>query len=255
MKASRITSGHGGIWLKLAVVLAVLSACLALAWMVVLPLAVARLVRARTGCAIEIQTLYANPFTAHLALHGLVITNPPAFPRREFIVIRDLQVDARLRSLFTRRWEIDRAMLDVAGISIVRDQHGLVNVRLLRSGLAGASPDQPPAEARPAGREFLIRHLEVRLDRLVIADYSKRTPVVREFNLNFRHTYENVTSAKQLAEPLASAFAGLGGAVGEVVPEFGAVLRTAGGTLEETGRKAGEAVKGFFESLEKTFKK
>jgi hypothetical protein len=160
-----------------------------------------------------------------------------------------------LRSLFTRRWEIDRATLNIAAIAIVRDQHGLVNVRLLRSGLGGRSPDQPPPAANPAGREFLIRHLDLRLDRLVVADYSKRTPVVREFNLNFRHTYMNVTSAKQLAEPLAGAFANLAGAIDSVMPELGEVLRTTGGMLEEAGRKAGEAVKGLFESLEKSLRK
>jgi uncharacterized protein involved in outer membrane biogenesis len=252
MKALHDRSVRGGVWLKLTVVLAILFAALALAWMIFLPLAVVKIVRRQTGCDARIQALYLNPFTAALEVRGLVITNPPSFPAKDFVEIRELRADARLASLFSRRWEIDDAALDVALVAVVRDQHGVVNVRLWQRGLAGTALDRPAATPAPEpARAFLIRRLEVRIDRLIVADYSQRTPVVREINLNFHHTYENVTSVQQLAAPLADVSVNLSRALEGVMPEVGTALRRAGDTLKATGRKAGEAVKSFLETLEK----
>ena len=255
MNALHPASRRGVIGFKLLLFLAILFACLALAWMILLPFAVTRLAQERTGFGIEIQTLYANPFTANLELRGLVITNPPAFPRKDFVEVREFRADAQLFSLFGHRPIIDYIVVNMTGITLVKDQRGLINTRVFQEGLAGPSPGSlPPPTAAPA-REFLIKRLQVRLDRLVIADYSRRKPDVREFTLNFSHTYDNVTSAKQLAAPFADIFAPVAGAIGGILPETDAALRAAGGRVKETGRKTGEAVKGLFDALEKTLKK
>ena len=45
----------------------------------------------------------------------------------------------------------------------------------------------------------------------------------------------------------ADIFAPVAGAIGGVLPETDAALRAAGSRVKETGRKTGEAVKGFFD--------
>jgi uncharacterized protein involved in outer membrane biogenesis len=227
----------GRVGLKLIWALAFLFALLAVVWMLALPPAVAAIVRDRTGCGAEIAGLYANPFTGRFALHDLVLTNPPAFPRRDFVHVRELRIDARLPALVARRRVIDRAVLDIASLTIVRDRQGRVNVRLLERGLADAPANRAPAEDGPPRRGFLIRHLEVRLDRLVVADYAPGIPLVRELAVNFHHTYTDVTSARQLAAPLAAALGNFAGEVTGLLPEWDRTL------------------KGFFESLEKSLKK
>jgi hypothetical protein len=256
MKAFSDAARHGGIGFRWVLFLAAVFASFALGWMLLLPLALARYVHERTGFEVEMQTFYLNPFTANVALRGLMITNPPTFPRRDFIAVREFRADARLLSLFGQRPLIDDAVLDVAGISLVKDEGGLSNAKVFAQGLAGMSRDQrqPPAGIKKE-REFLIRRLQIHLDRLVIADYSRRTPEVREFDLNFIHTYENVSNAKQLTAPLADLLAPVTGTIGSVLPEAGATLGSARDAVRETGRKAGEAVKGLFEALEKTLKK
>lgn len=245
--------------MKLVVALAVVFAGAAIAWMILLPRVVARVVRQRTGFDVQIQSLYCNPFTADLTVRGLVITNPSTFPQRDFVDLRGFKIDARWLSLLGRRWEVNDAAVDIAKISIVRDQEGRVNARIFQEGLAGQAGIRPSAESSRAEpgkeREFLVRHLTVRIDRLLVADYSLRKPETREYNLNFSHTYENVTSARQLAAPLAKSLGGLAGVLAGTLPESNGALRDAGDTLKAAGRKTGEALKGFLESLEKRFPK
>ncbi len=268
MEPTRITRPDGGIRLRLLLILGAIFACLALAWMLLLPQVVTRYVRNRTGFGVEIRSLYVNPFTASVALRGLVITNPPAFPRKDFFEVREFRARARLFSLFASRVVVDDATIDVAAITLVRDERGRLNVTQFRQGLEGsatpaASPGGqagPPPAAGPAGasggparppREFLIKRLTVTCDRVIVADYSKRRPAVNEVNLRFHHVYTNVTSTEQLIAPLAQVLSPIAVALGYITPETDTMLRSAGEALRETGRRTGDAVRGFLESLEK----
>ena len=255
MRTAAPAARQGHIGLKLVLGLAFLAAGAALAWMIVLPLAAAAYLRGQTGCDTEIGSLYANPFTGHLAVENLVMANPPGFPRPDFLRVRALEIDASPRALFARRRVIDRARIEIASLSFVRDARGRVNVRQLAHGGAGAPAPAPSAASAPAGTGFFIRQLELRIDRAVVADYSTGTPVVREFDVHFQHTYRDVTSGQQLAEPLAAALGNLAGAVGDLLPEWDGWRRHAGGRLREAGRRAGETLKDVFESLEKSLGK
>jgi uncharacterized protein involved in outer membrane biogenesis len=263
MTTTKLARSHGRIGLRLLFGLAVLFACLALAWMVLLPAVVSRLVRRRTGFGVQVQSLYANPFTATLQLRGLVVTNPPGFPRGDFIDVREFRADAHLWSLFGDRLVVDDAVLDVAQVAIVRNSQGDLNATLFRQGLAGSRAESTPAaapapSAQPADRRargFLIKRLVIRCDRVVIADYSRRPAQVREANLHFSHTYENVTDARQIAAPMAEVLSPIAAVLGDLTPQAGSALRAAGDAAKETGRRTGAALKGFWEALEKSLKK
>ncbi len=262
---------EGGIRLRLLLVLGAICAGLALAWMVLLPRAVTRYVRSRTGFGIELQSLYVNPFTARVSLRGLVLTNPPAFPRKDFFEVREFRADARLFSLFSSRVVVDDATIDVAAITLVRDERGQLNATLFQQGLTGsrglaapaAAPSRTARTARPEPgsggvaqparppREFLIKRLTVTCDRVVVADYTKRRPAVSEVELRFHHVYTNVTSTQQLIAPLAQVLSPIAVALGYMTPETDALLRSASQLLQETGRKTGDTVRGLLEALEK----
>jgi len=250
-----MNASHGGAALKLVFVLAVLGACLSLAWMLFLPLAAARILQGRTGCGVTIESLYCNPFSGQLELRGAVVSNPPDYPRRDFIKLRELRIEARPGALAGGRWEIDDAAVDLAELTVVRDSRGRVNVRAFQERLSGPPLPPPPARA-PAkeSRGFVIKHLAVRIDRLRLVDYTLPKPEAREYQLNFSRTYENVASARQLALPLADALGNVAGVVAGSAPETTGMLGRAGDTLRDAARKAGDAMKGLLESLEKTFR-
>lgn len=253
---------RGGILLKGMVLLVAFLALAALAWMTLLPYALASQVRKRTGFDVAVDTLMVNPFTGSIRARGLVVNNPPTFPRPEFLQVREFDAEADLVSLFTSRPVVDRLTLDIGLLALVRRADGRTNVEVFRGYLeAPAEPGLPPpaAAARPA-RAFTIRKLTVRFDRLLLADYTGRSPVVREYPVKLDRTFTHVTDSRQLLLPesLGQLFA-LGGAVGGLLPEdigrvLGNALDSGRDLLRGVSRPSTEAFRGFSDALEESKK-
>lgn len=248
---------------KLFVFLVVVFATLALAWMLFLPVVLTNQLRARTGFEAQIRSLAVNPFTGTVELRGLVLTNPPTFPVHDFLEVRRLSANAELFSLFSDRPIFESLELDVAKVTLVKRDALQTNAAAFQHNLEGPA-DPAAAAAKPKVKGFLIRRLTVRIDEVVIADHSARTPAVQDFKLGFEHSYSDVTGVKQLLSPstlqsllpVGAALNGLlpgalGDAVADVMKE---AAKSGAGLLKEAGAKASERIKGYFDALEESKK-
>ena len=255
---------RGGLLAKLLVLLAALFAVIALVWMAFLPMIIGRVVAAKTGFTVKIESLYVNPFTACADLKGLVVQNPADFPCADFVELRRFKVDLALASLLSDRLVVEEAMVDLPRISIVKDRNGRSNLDVLRAAFpAGQEPAAKPTEkpaAAGSARKFLIKRLELNIGKVVFADYSGGSARTREVPLNIDHTYTDATTVAELAAPIAPAIvaAGLSGALGALPGPVGDVLggtfNAATGTIQSVGQKTTGALKGFFEKLEEKTK-
>jgi hypothetical protein len=65
--------------------------------------------------------------------------------------------------------------------------------------------DAKATEAEPEEKPmpFLIHRLELRLDKVIIADYAAPTPVTREYNCKLVYAFNEVSDPKQLLAPFA----------------------------------------------------
>ena len=96
----------------------------------------------------------------------------------------------------------------------------------VKDAAAKEKPAEPPVK-------FLIRRLTVRLDKVIIADYTTPTPTVKEFDRKFYYTYNDVSDPKQLLapfvlKPLESVGEAIRGLIpGEIGKAFGAVTKKA----------------------------
>lgn len=249
---------------KLLVVLAVMFAALALAWMLFLPAVLTAQIRSRTGFDATVQSLKVNPFTGTAEVRGLVITNPPTFPAPDFVTVREFHADAEVFSLFTDRPVFRTVVLDVAGVTVVKRPGGQSNADALHHNYTAPTDGQPrPPSSRPP-QKFLIRRLTVRLDQVVIADYSGREPVQHVYQLNLNQNYTDVTDVRQLLAPVTlQSLAPLGAALSGLVPgNFGAAIndavkdasKTGSSWFKALGRKVEEKTKGYFDALEESKK-
>ncbi len=248
---------RGGCGLRLLILLVVIGAFGSLAWMTLLPSLFTRAVRERTGFDAEITSLAANPFTGRVSLRGLVMTNPPNFPSPDYLQVRAFEADADVWSLFGERLVIATLSIDVRQITLVRRAYGPTNLESFLVNLAGPQP-RPPSAKSPV----LIRELRLRLDTLVLADYSEAKPRVRTFALGLDQRFGSISSAGQLLGP--EILRGL--AEREVAvelapflpPDFRRVLNEAvmvqAGSRKSAEGKPGEVLRGFLDRLEETRK-
>lgn len=251
----------GGALSKLLLVLAVLFAAAALAWMLFLPAVLTSQLRARTGFDATVQSLAVNPFTGRVHLRGLVVTNPPTYPVRDFMEVREFQSDLQVLTLLSDRTVFDSIVLDVASVTLVMRPDGQTNTAAISQHLTAAEPG-PSRPSKP--HNFLIRRLTLRADRLVIVDHSTRLPTTREFRLGLNQNYTDVTNVKQLLGPAAlQSLAPVGVALKGLVPgQLGDAIadavkdatKSGAGFFKNVGHKAGEKVKGFFDALEESRK-
>jgi uncharacterized protein involved in outer membrane biogenesis len=263
--ASRPVSGsRGGILFKLLAALAVLFAAAALAWMLFLPAVLVSQLRARTGFDATIQSLAVNPFTGTVELRGLVVTNPPTFPVADFLTVRRFHADAEVLSLFTDRPVFRDIELDVARVTLVKRPDDQSNAEVLEHNFNQPADGLPhPPSSRPP-RKFLIRRLSVQLDEIVIEDRSGRASARREYHLNLKQTYKDVTEVKQLLAPaalhnlapMAAALSGLlPGNLGAALDDaLKGVSKTGLPWFKDLGRKVEEKAKRYFDALEESKK-
>jgi hypothetical protein len=251
-------SCRGGAMLKLLAFLLVVFAFGALAWMLFLPAVLTQQLRARTGFDVKVQRLAINPFTGHVDVRGLVLTNPPTFPAREFIELREFRSNARISSFFSDQVVFDTMTIDLARVTLVKRQDGKTNAEVFDQNLSDAPQRLVPAA--PSSRRFLVHRLDLKIDRLVVADHSLKQPKVKDYPLHIEQAYTEVTELKQLLAPaVLQNLAPVAVAISDLIPgEMGQALRdvtkTGAELLKHAGRRAEERVKGLFDALEESKK-
>jgi uncharacterized protein involved in outer membrane biogenesis len=256
---------RGGALFKLLVALVVLCAAAALAWMLFLPSVLTSQLRTRTGFDATVQSLAVNPFTGNVELRGLVVSNPPTFAEREFIEVREFHANLEVFSLLSDRLVFSSIVLDVPSVTLVVRADGQSNAISFQHHLTAVPDNQPPPPPSPP-RRFLIRHLTLRADKLVIVDHSHTQPSSHEYHLGLNQNYTDVTNVRQLLSPAALeslapvgvALTGLGVIPGEMGSALSDALKGAtksgAGFFKSLGHKAGEKVKGYFDALEESRK-
>ncbi len=244
-------------------------ALLVIAWVFFLPHIVTGVLHRRTGYDVAIKDLSINPFTASVSLDSLVINNPgPDYAAPEFVDLPALKVNAGLLSLLGLgdRLVLEDGDIDLSYVALVKsaDKNGVSNAQLFVDRLAGASappakdgkpaePTPKPGKTEPA--KFLIKRLHVRIGKVIMIDEAKNTR--KEIGINYEHTYENVTAAKQfITVGLARSLLGLGSQFAGLVPG------EAGKTLDGTFKKGvdflapseegmgGKVIKGLLDKLD-----
>lgn len=237
--------------LKLLLVLVALFTVGAIAWVVLLPSLVVSTIRSKTGFNARVESLSVNPFTGRVHVKHFVLTNPAGWPGdKPFVDLRELRVDADLLPLLRGRFEADEVAVDVASVTLVRNQQGALNATVFEQGLQGrrSAAEQPDPKPAGEGPKFLLRRLSLRFDQLSYADHSGRQPIVRDYRLGLNRELRDVDSVADLLVPFQGAALGLmADALQGVFPGAKNFLNDAAGALKESGKKASETLKGLLE--------
>ena len=259
---ARIIRALLGLIVTIVVVVAVV-------WIFFLNPIVAHQIKSRTGFDVKIQKLYVNPFTTTAQIDGLLLTNPTGeFKTPGFVDLTALHADVSLRSLlFGDQIVVNSATLDLPAVTLVRRDSKPSNAELFAQRLAGESSAAQPQQPQPAPKpgetpskplNFLIKRLDINLGKVVVAsEPANGAPTSKDYVINYKHTYENITDPKQfMTVDLAKSMLGIGSQLTDLIPgKFGeSVNGVLKGGINVLDNPAG-AVESAAGALQKLFKK
>jgi hypothetical protein len=254
---------RGGAMLRVLLFLGIVGAGLSLAWMLFLPEILATTVKKRTGFDVTITRMTSNPFTGLVRADEIIVRNPAGWPSPSFLQIRELRAELDVLSILSSRAVVKSAFLDIALVTWVSDAHRASNLQVFEERRKGEKPPPKkitaPAKEKPkepeAPPEFLVENLEVRFERLELADFSAPKPILREVKFDFSKTYKDVSDSKQV---LAGGPPGLSAAGSVLLALFpGPLGQALGSALHEPlpvtkdkTRKRPDPLRGVLEKLE-----
>jgi len=211
---------------------------------------VAAQVRSRTGFSVQVEHLAVNPFTAKVAIRGLVMQNPPVWPDSAFVDLREFRAEADLFSLMGDRFVAETIVVDVAKLTLVRDAQGKLNATVFSDGLTGKQPDESaPGDTK---QKFLIKHLVLKFDKMVYIDHSGVKPLTKEYDVKLNRDLRDVDSVAKIVSPFTGSMLGLmSDALGVPFRASPDRMKDLAGSLQEAGKKTGEKLKGLLDSLDK----
>jgi hypothetical protein len=105
---------------------------------------------------------------------------------------------------------------------------------------------------------FMIRRLELRLEKVIVADYTTPTPTVHEYNCKLSYAFNDVTDPNQLLAPFAlKSLQSVGEAIRGLIPgdigkAMGAATQSSEPLLKEKDKKGEDTLKTVVEKLEET---
>lgn len=236
---------------KVLLFLAGLFALAALAWMALLPWAVERQLSSMTGFDVRVTSLAANPFTGRVDVEGFTIHNPADYPEPQFVEVRHLRADLNEFSLLMDdRLLVNEFDLDTAKVELVLQGGGRSNANAFAAAFShGAGPSGAGGTPAPASKphRYLIQKLHLRVDQLVVADFSSGSRQEKAYELRIDHTFTNVTSPTQLLVPdVLRSLTSFGASrdVARLIPgDFGRALGDAVGSAAQVGAKLKDAEK------------
>jgi len=243
---------RGGIVGKLLLWIVVLGALAAIAWILLLPRVAASQIHSKTGFVANVDHLSLNPFTGSILVRGLVLKNPPDWPSENFVELREFKTNADITSFFSNRITADEVVMDIAKFTLVKNKEGVFNAKVFSDALANLAPAGESKQPAGPQKEFLIRHLVLKFDKLVYDDRSGSDPVVKEYDLNLHQDLTDVDSVAKIIKPITSASIGvLADVLGGTVNGRTHLLKDAAEAIKKAGKASGEKLKGLLDSLDK----
>lgn len=164
-------------------------------------IAIETAVRQATGLELSMQRLNIDVINTLIEVKGLELHNPSGYPGKAMFDVPEIYMDIEHEDLFKGKFHAPQMRLDVRELTVIKNEKGKLNLNSLKSVKAAkkAKPEEAkPAETKKTSR-IQIDQLELRIGKVTFEDYTQGpTPFVKEYNLNFKENYENITDPRQL---------------------------------------------------------
>lgn len=251
------TSVRGGVAFKFLVLLAVVFAFGAVAWMLLLPVVLTRQLTERTGFSAAVHRFVLNPFSGYVEIEGLVLENPGDFIERSFADVQRIEAQADLRTQFGGSPVFKDARVELARLTLVLPVGGPGNLERFAQRLRWTGGRRLDAPGEKPARAISVSRLAVKISRLEVIDLRTGSTTPRVWHdLDFTVPEVRVGALRGAAfpvdgGPVEAAIAGLVPAV--ITQTATEALNRVAGSVSPTP-SSGPASSALFRALEETEK-
>jgi uncharacterized protein involved in outer membrane biogenesis len=174
-------------------------------------------IRSKTGFRAHIDSSLGSLFRGYFHFRDFDILNPKnKFDSSEFVSIRELSADVSIKSLFTGVIALDKIVLDVNNVTLVKNADGVCNYQIFARGMPSNSTpaesisreNAPKFRKRKANTKSMAK--KIRLGEVVfvlksvkIIDESGINPV-KEYALNYRRKFTDIEDVDTVIKSLTS---------------------------------------------------
>ncbi|MEW5758428.1 MAG: hypothetical protein AB1755_03030 [Candidatus Omnitrophota bacterium] len=203
-----------------------------------------------TGLGVSFENFNSYPFLGKLDIENAFIFNPQDFPDEVMAYFPKISVDFNPGSIFKDKLHFREFTIYLKEFTVVRNKNGKLNIDSIKSVKARK------ANTRAASKKIKIDTLNLRIDKVIIKDYSKSPVLIREFDLNINEQEECVNDAYSLVNGIiAKAFYNT--AVGQVLGvnfdflnnDLSSLVKKSVTLPFEITTKGFDATKGFFNDI------
>jgi len=190
----------------------------------------------------HMDSVKLNPIKGCLTINGFRIFNPREYKDRILAKVPKIIVDIKPETLFKKGTYIDRIVIHISQINIIRDKDGIVNL----SQMKALTPKEESEQKEP----FLVDRYTVEVEKVRYIDYTKEEDDrVRDIDLNIKEEYKGVKNPDNIAKIIAYKVF-FNGQLGNIGVDIQKIQKDLAKLAEENEKLAGEMAKVMQEKIE-----
>lgn len=152
--------------------------------------ALVRGMKALTGLDVSVGAIDVGIGKSYLSVRDVRLANPAGFADPVMAFMPELYIAYDLGAVLKNKIHLQELRINLEELDIVRERNGGVNINALKALLPGGAAGPAP--------DIKIALLELTVGKVGYKDYSSGSPVAREFPLNLRERFQNITDPKAL---------------------------------------------------------
>ncbi|MDD5574631.1 MAG: hypothetical protein PHH75_05575 [Candidatus Omnitrophica bacterium] len=148
-----------------------------------------------TGFSVEVGRLKLGIRESVVDIGDMKVYNPAGFDDRIFLDIPALYVRYDLGKVLKGAYDLNELALYIREFQVVKKADGTSNVGRLKDSIVALKPKQEGPAKLPPVR---VKTLQLRVDKVVLRDYSVVPASVKTYDINLDKKFENIDDPKNL---------------------------------------------------------
>ncbi|MFA5038361.1 MAG: hypothetical protein WC732_01625 [Candidatus Omnitrophota bacterium] len=157
--------------------------------------AIGRAVQHLTGFSVSIETLRLGLGGRVVEAGGMKVYNPAEFEDRLFLDVPSFMARYDLGRVLKGEYYLDEFSLYVREFQVIRRADGSTNVGRMSDSVIALKPkDEGPAKLP----NIKVKTLKLKVDKVVLKDYSFRPPAIKIYDVKLEKKFENIDDPREL---------------------------------------------------------